>query len=146
MNICYTKLIKPFSLIILLIIIYITIYYHLNIPSYLDPLLIEPNIKYLRRFLNGWSISHLISFAIIGYHYPDCLEAAMVYGLLWEGFEFGFGELMPVLFPKFTHKIDPTWSLWYYGRFEDIIMNFIGFLIGKYLREYLDSNYHQIKH
>ncbi len=129
---CYYKLLKPLLIIVFLIIFYVSIFYIFKIPKNYDPLLFEPSVPYLTKYLGGWTLLHFVAFAIIGSRYPNCFESAMVYGALWEFLEFSLGEFIPIFFPKFAHRIDPTWTLWYYGRYPDIIMNFLGFLFGRY--------------
>ena len=140
MDNCYYQLLSPISYIIIFIFLYIILFYILGISVGSDPFLWEPSIKYLSRYLNIWTLSHFFFFAWIGYHYPDCLEAAMVYGIAWETFEFSLGEFFPKFFPKIANRIDPTWTLWYYGRYEDIIMNFLGFVVGKYFKKFRESS------
>lgn len=97
-----------------------------------DPLLIRS--KYLGNFINGWSLSHLLFFMYIGYTYPLKFNEAMLLGISWEFYEHAFGTIFPKLFPNIAFQIDKEWTSWCYGCYEDIIMNFIGFKIGSYLK------------
>jgi len=133
-NKCIKKLGKIFILIVTAIIFYSILLSLLNMPKYLDPMLKSFTNSYMKKYLSGWSISHFILFLFIGYYYSNCFIVAMLYGILWEIFEYVVGEFFPMLFPTLAYQIDPTWTDWYYGRFEDIIMNFLGFIVGKMIR------------
>ncbi len=118
--------------IVILIIIYAIIlhYFRLN-----DPLLFRANIDYLSHYLNGWCLTHFLAFTYIGYQYPKCFEEAMLLGIIWEVFEFTLGEVIPIINPKLAGSIYPEFASFYYGRYEDIIMNFLGFMVGKFIYE-----------
>jgi hypothetical protein len=85
--------------------------------------------------LDGWFLSHLLFYAYIGYNYANCFIFAMALGMLWEGFEYSFGKVIPILFPNFAAKVDPNLASWCYGRIDDWVMNFAGFIIGAGIRQ-----------
>ena len=131
-NKCIQNLTKPCLFILALIIIY-SIILNATIKTKNDDPLIQFRSTYLSEYLNGWTISHFIFFAYIGYYHPTCEKEAFVIGSLWELFEWTIGTLVPILFPEFAFKIDPFWTSWYYGKFEDIVMNWLGFKFGQFL-------------
>lgn len=130
---CIKNIFKEGFIFIIVIILYSILLSILKIPKKHDPLIII-RTKYFGNLLNGWTISHFLLHLYFGYKYPHCFKEALTLGILWELFEFSFGELFPILFPSLANKIDPHWSSWYYGCYEDVIMNTIGFLIGRFIR------------
>lgn len=121
--------------VVALIHIYFVLMYVFNLNKNDDPLM-KIRSPILSNYLNGWCISHFIFFTFIGYNYGGCLKEAMLGGVLWEVYEFAFGEIFPIVFPKIAKDVDPLWSTWYYGCYEDVVMNFLGFMFGKYLKKW----------
>jgi len=121
--------------IICVIIIFIYGSYRCNNPDFKDPLQTK-----LRLFdLDGWSLSHLLFFMLIGYNYGgQYLIAAFILGVLWEGFEHYYGEKRPGWLGGYGDcnkmRTDPLEGNWWYGKFSDIIMNILGLIIGYYLQ------------
>lgn len=99
-----------------------------------DPL-VKLRSPYCGNFLNGWTGTHFLFFSYLGYRYPNCFEEAMFFGILWELLEFSVGELLPFFAPDLASKIDPFWMSWYYGCYEDIIANAVGFQVGSFLKK-----------
>lgn len=132
---CLKHILIPSFFAIILIILYSIILFSLGGNKKTD-ILIKIRSPYFGNFLNGWTLTHFIFFFYLGYNYPTCMKEAMLVGILWELIEFSVGKYLPYFSPKLAFKIDPQWTSWYYGCWEDIIMNFIGFSIGKKLRLY----------
>lgn len=86
-----------------------------------DPLEIE-----LFWTLNGWSASHLVSHMVLGYRHPEEFWKAQTLGALWESYELIWGK---------TGKQDA----WWYSRKSDILVNSVGFLVGKKIREHTEK-------
>jgi len=95
--------------------------------------------------LDGWSVSHLLFFMMIGYLYPNQLYLAFVLGVCWELFESLYGEKRPRFLGGFGDcaTTDPNvqYGPWWYGRMSDIVMNLMGLLIGASIK--LSSNQFQ---
>jgi hypothetical protein len=139
-RVCFNNLLSEFKYIVILIVIYAICLHYFRLD---DPLLYRIKIAYLSQYLNGWCMTHFLAFTYIGYKYPTCFEEAMILGLIWELFEFTLGEIVPIISPKLASKIYPNFASFYYGRYEDIIMNLLGFILGKFIFEtfnYLDKN------
>jgi hypothetical protein len=84
--------------------------------------------------LDGWSVSHLIFYGFIGYLYPDYLITVMICGILWEIFEFCYGYYKPNYLKIFDNCITTDQKeKWWYGKFSDLIVNLLGFIVGSYL-------------
>lgn len=132
---CFDDLLFTLMKIVILIFIYAIIlhYFKLN-----DPLLYRANINYLSNYINGWCLTHFLAFAYVGYQYPKCFEEAMILGIIWEVFEFTLGEVIPIISPTLAKRIYPDFTTFYYGRYEDIIMNFLGFMVGKFIYEFMN--------
>ena len=107
-------------------------------PDYKDVLIYEP-IK----GIDGWSLSHFFTFTILGTLYPNTFLLSLLMGILWELFEFILGVIKPKILKGITdcHRGDSKSYLsndqkdgyWWYGKWEDIFFNTLGFLFGKYI-------------
>jgi hypothetical protein len=81
--------------------------------------------------LDGWSVSHLLFFMLIGYNYGDkYLVAAFILGVIWEIFEQLYGGKLS----RWWFDSRPLERKWWYGKHSDIIINTSGLLIGYYLK------------
>ena len=116
------------------IIIFIYGKYRCDNPDYEDILLNKFNIG----DLDGWSATHFLFFSILGYYYPDQIKMAMFGGIMWELFEAYYGHYKPTFLMGFGHcaitDAKSPEGLWWYGKISDLIMNYGGFIIGRYLR------------
>lgn len=91
--------------------------------------------------VDWWMVSHVITFAIAGFYFPDTFIYAMILGIIWELIENMLGKFKPSHFKSFGFCIDDKQKLkfkthkasWWYGQYEDVIADAIGFIIGKYL-------------
>ena len=104
-----------------------------NKKSFKDPL-----EKRIISILDGWSMTHLLFYMLMGYLFPDYLILTMFFGVLWELFEHYSGKYRPKILSgwgncHFTDKVEDNEG-WWYGKWSDIIINFLGFLIGQYLK------------
>ena len=120
--------------------------------NFVDPL---SHSKYV--FVDGWLLSHYIVFALAGYYYPQSFCMSMILGILWEVIE----VLLGVYKPSFLNGIsncdvsDKSNSIdnkniidisgdsnvekegyWWYGRYEDIVVDFLGFVTGYFVLNY----------
>tara|TARA_B100001142_G_scaffold322142_1_gene369944 strand:- start:679 stop:1119 length:441 start_codon:yes stop_codon:yes gene_type:complete len=77
-----------------------------------------------------WSISHILFFALIGFLYPKAFYISMIVGVIWEFIEFSLGYFKPKwFFDNWCAGVNSINEWWFY-RWNDLIMNCIGFLIG----------------
>tara|TARA_Y100000741_G_C17869732_1_gene402385 strand:+ start:83 stop:547 length:465 start_codon:yes stop_codon:yes gene_type:complete len=87
--------------------------------------------------LDGWSISHYLCFLVAGYIYPNTLVITIGLGILWELFETYVGKYRPKILENigFIPNADSRYKgkIWWYGKWSDIIVNFLGFVSGRYL-------------
>lgn len=96
-------------------------------------------IEVLENCCSWWPITHFILFFILGFFFPYCGVLIITMGILWE--------LLEMLMAKVTGKsvIQPMKDgnryeyseNWWAGSMKDIIMNVLGFLVGKVLRQSL---------
>lgn len=105
--------------------------YRCRTPTFEDPLTqsITGTHPRVTRFLDGWGILHFWLFATLAYHYPQCWKELVVAGLLWEATEMLFKE-RPFYLAKCDARIEEEKSGWWYGRWEDIVMNSLGMVCG----------------
>ena len=87
--------------------------------------------------LDGWSLSHLFFFGLIGYLFPNTLLLTMFLGALWELFETIVGIYKPELIDGFgfCQLTESKYKVWWYGKWSDIVVNFIGFMLGSIIRK-----------
>jgi hypothetical protein len=114
------------------------------------------DLPWLENCCSWWPLSHLILFFFLGFCFPHCDFLVLTAGILWE--------LVEVIISKLFHR--PRQALrgatgdqgveystnWWAGSFKDILFNFIGFYLGKAMRELWDTqfnprkrNYFQVK-
>lgn len=86
---------------------------------------------------SGWSLTHFILFFILGILYPRCDIFILGAGVLWEIFE---STIFPLLNRKLTRREKNgkiQYHDWWAGSFWDIIVNTIGYYMGKLLYIYI---------
>lgn len=116
------------------LVIFVYGIYRCNNSSFVDPLTIAFAPSPLDKYLDGWGISHLLFFAILGYLFPTKLLFSFFLGALWELLEYSMGN-RPIPFIKCKHSLKThKGEDWWYGRWEDIVMNTAGLWIGSALR------------
>lgn len=91
--------------------------------------------------LDGWSLLHFTSFAIISFVYPTKFITIQAFGISWELFEQVLGKYRPSFLGGFGNcdellKTDQNTNEWWYGRLSDIFMNLSGGLFGLLLSKY----------
>lgn len=113
-----------------------------HFPEFVDPLTIKlANTPYdiLR---DGWAISHFVLFMIVGYMYPQIhyMIFASFLGVLWEAIEYGVRDTS--IFPSscVQNMITNNSTRWWYGRWQDIVMNSYGLLVGAFIRATSSNN------
>lgn len=110
--------------------------YRCKTTSFIDPLTNSVGPKSLERFLDGWGISHFLFYGTLAYMFPDkkSLIFIALLGIAWEIIESIFKDHPFYLSNcKYTIGTDKE-SGWWYGRWEDIVMNSLGMLTGVSLK------------
>lgn len=106
------------------------------IPTYVDPLTVKIATTPFDLVRDGWAISHFVLFAILGYMYPQVqyMLFASVLGVLWEITEYSVKDTS--IFPSACVKnmISHNSRHWWYGRWQDVVMNTLGLLVGAYVK------------
>lgn len=100
--------------------------------SYKDPLTIVFAPPPFDKFLDGWGISHFLFFALLGYMYPtrNTLIFIFLLGVLWEIIE-SLAKDHPFYLSKCNYTITTDDGAgWWYGRWQDIVMNTCGMFLG----------------
>lgn len=102
-------------------------------PNFQDPFTKSMLPAPWSNFLDGWGILHVFFFMGLAYAYPRHLLFIFVAGVVWELVEFILKDrpfyiskcnVAPVIDTNGVQKV------WWYGRWEDIVMNSIGIAIG----------------
>lgn len=131
------------ALTVLVIVLYGT--YRCKTSGFTDPLTLSLFPAPWNKFLDGWGLTHLFYFMFLGYMYPSLKYVAYswILGLIWEIIEFSMKD-HPFYISrcKYTFTTD-NGTGWWYGRWQDLVMNSIGLMIGYYLG-ISTSSYHCI--
>lgn len=92
---------------------------------------------------DGWAITHLLFFLLLGFLYPEHLLTIMIIGVIWEFFETFLGSYKIMLFGQRVKLVGDIQNgvvndnSWWYGRVTDIAFNLIGLIIGVSIARYL---------
>ena len=114
--------------------------YRCNTKDYVDPLTKSIGPASLNRFLDGWGITHFMFYGVLAYMFPDKRSLMFIAGLgvAWEIIEVIFKEHPFYLSDcKYPPQTDADGDGWWYGRWEDIIMNSLGMATGYIIRKKL---------
>lgn len=110
--------------------------YRCSNKTFKDPL--ESKLKISNLELDGWSLSHIMFFMLMGYLYSNTFIKTMLFGISWEIFEHIYGKQRPGWLGGYGGKCnnmatDREDGNWWYGKWTDIVCNAFGFLVGKYI-------------
>jgi hypothetical protein len=121
-------------LCILIIVLYGT--YRCMNTSFVDPLTFSFAPPPFDKYLDGWGLSHLGFFMLLGYLFPSMLFFSFLLGVAWELIEYSMKDhpfyLSSCKYDMTTHKGEG----WWYGRWQDIVMNATGLGMGYALKKY----------
>jgi hypothetical protein len=108
--------------------------YRCRTPAFEDPLT-QCALKHpWNRFVDGWGLIHFWFYAMVAYFFPACWKEITFFGILWEVLEMMFKE-HPFYLAKCDAQIEQQKGGWWYGRWEDIVMNTLGVMFGVYLAQ-----------
>ena len=79
--------------------------------------------------LDGWSLTHVLFYVLLGYLFPTQFVPLMAAGVLWELTE---SHIMTRLSAR-GKCAEMESSSWWFGRLSDIPMNALGFYLGRCL-------------
>lgn len=130
--------------IVFIIAIYGT--FRCSTTSFKDPLTgcVSDN-KNICQFIDGWGILHFFYFMLLAYFFPENLTSIFVMGVLWEMVE-SYSADHPFYLAKCKYTITTDDKKgWWYGRWQDIVMNTLGMLCGYYLVKIYPKNNKQVK-
>lgn len=100
--------------------------------DFVDPItksLLEPPFD---AYTDGWAFLHFACYGIITYFFPDKYLYIAFMGVLWEVIEIAFKD-HPFYFSDCKYQLTTDKATgWWYGRYEDIIMNTLGMAVGYY--------------
>jgi len=134
---------RIFSIIIALILCYwftlLSIHKTEENAVYGDPMnKIVFTLPYLEACCSWWPISHFILFTIIGFLFPDCDLMAIAAGVGWELVEmtvyYAMGANRQGVRRTGSERVEYS-SSWMAGSFKDVVMDILGFYLGKFLNK-----------
>lgn len=115
-------------LTVLAIVIYGT--FRCKTPDFVDPLTYSLAPPPWDKFVDGWGILHLFFYMILAYVYPQKWLLIFLLGLAWEILESYFYD-HPFYISKCNYQLSTDdVAGWWYGRWQDIVMNSIGIFVG----------------
>lgn len=124
--------ITVYGLVCVLIIVSYGTYRCQQATEFVDPLTKSAFSKShaLSSYLDGWGISHFAFFFLLGYLYPgvNYVLYSFCLGVLWEIFEYTIKD-KPFYLSRCNYKTGDG-RTWWYGRWQDIVMNSLGLLAG----------------
>lgn len=119
--------------VVLSIVLYGT--FRCKTSSFRDPLTTTFAPPPLDKYLDGWGLLHFAMFAGFGYVYPQARYIAFLWcmGVAWEIVESVFRD-HPFYLSSCKYHIDTDGGAgWWYGRWQDIVMNTLGLALGAVL-------------
>lgn len=89
--------------------------------------------------MDYWSISHFMTFAIVGFFYPNKIIEFLILGIMWECLEDYLAansntQLVNCIKYKKSFWCNGIQDDYWYGKWDDIIFNFLGYLLGNYIK------------
>jgi hypothetical protein len=103
--------------------------YRCKATAFQDPLTFALAPPPFDKYLDGWGISHFTFFLILAYFYPAQWWFIWIAGVVWEIFEYSVKD-HPFYLSRCTYSMDTDQGGWWYGRWQDIVMNSLGILCG----------------
>tara|TARA_B110000003_G_C16654392_1_gene535743 strand:- start:8345 stop:8761 length:417 start_codon:yes stop_codon:yes gene_type:complete len=93
------------------------------------------NYSFLNEYLDGWGISHFILYAVMVYIFPKNWLFILMIGIIWEFIEvlLSYYSILNCYLLNYGRN---KYTKWWYGRYQDIIMNIFGIIFGLYLKKY----------
>ena len=93
------------------------------------------NYSFLNQYLDGWGISHFILYAVMVYIFPKNWLFILMIGIIWEFIEvlLSYYSILNCYLLNYGRN---KYTKWWYGRYQDIIMNIFGIIFGLYLKKY----------
>jgi hypothetical protein len=96
--------------------------------------------------IDGWSVSHLVFFGLLGFLYPGHHLQFLAVGVFWEGVETALGQNVLKVRGARLQLIgdqdeagfstdEGEGEAYWYGKGSDIIMNNLGYAVGSALAE-----------
>ena len=109
--------------------------YRCSTTEFSDPLTIAFASPPFDQFLDGWGMTHFCFYTMLAYLYPrrQHLIYTWMLGLGWEVTESIFKE-HPFYLSECNYKIESAQGGgWWYGRWQDLVMNALGLAFGRLL-------------
>jgi len=103
--------------------------------DFVDPLTFSPLGAPWDKFVDGWGLSHFIFYGILGYLFPQKLIFISLVGIGWELTEMIFKD-HPFYISKCKYVTSDNEPGWWYGRWQDIVMNTLGMVLGASIATY----------
>jgi hypothetical protein len=122
--------------VLLLTVVFIVGYgtYRCSTKDFVDPITKSLLNKPFDTYTDGWAFLHFACYGLLAYFYPARNQLLFIggIGIAWEIIETIFKD-HPFYFKKCKYQLTTDKATgWWYGRYEDIIMNSLGMIVGYY--------------
>lgn len=127
----YFQIVFIFAIVVAFIVGYGT--YRCMTKDFIDPITKSLLDSPYDSYTDGWAFLHFACYGIITYFYPNQFIFIALMGILWEIIETVFKD-HPFYFKECKYQLTTDKETgWWYGRYEDIVMNTLGMALGYYL-------------
>jgi hypothetical protein len=103
--------------------------YRCNSPNFQDPLTRSVAGPPFDRYLDGWGITHFLFYGLLAFLFPRRIGVIFLLGVAWEIVEMIFKD-HPFYLSDCKYEMTTSYGGWWYGRWEDIVMNSAGICVG----------------
>lgn len=111
--------------------------YRCRNPSFKDPMIKSVvGDSDLNKYLDGWGLLHFWFYALLMYKCSNIWYVIIIFGIIWELIEMRFKDKPFYLAKCDVSLSDDTEEGWWYGRWQDIVMNSLGMFTGAMLLKY----------
>jgi hypothetical protein len=119
-----------------------------NKHSFTDPLQANLGPEFLSNWTDGWSLSHFLFYFALGWAFPQRHNLWFIFamGCAWEAIEASVPDKPFYMYWSnecsardvlTTDTRGESEKRWWYGKWEDIVVNTVGMLAGAYVRTYM---------
>ena len=108
--------------------------YRCKTPDFQDPLTGSFFEGEAKNFMDGWGMIHFVFYGVLAYLFPRKLPLIFLFGVAWEVIESIFHD-HPFYISKCNYNLSTDQQAgWWYGRWQDIVMNSCGMALGYLIR------------
>lgn len=130
------RIVLAFFVTVFIIVVYGTLRCKIG---FTDPLIHSLLGPPLDKYTDGWAFTHFVFYGYLAYSFPEPRNLAFVWvsGVVWELVECVFRE-RPFYISDCSKGVTAHGKEgWWYGRWQDVVVNTIGMAVGYTLRKHM---------